>query len=279
MDGTMQLLFLDDAAQRKPSRQRLGPVVAVGGISIEVAAARELENALNDFCHNEVGFPNREPFKWSPAKDHWMRTNLVGADRVRFITDVLSLAANHGAVALVNVSDTTKQLATKSADKHEMDVLVMALERFNYSIKNDLGMVIVARPSGGRNDEDAFLSDCAELVSVGTSYASFEKLATNILTMPFNNSRVLQVADLVVSITTAMVAGHTEFASPVFEPVRKILRSDLERIGGVGVKIHPDYLYRNLYHWLLGDEFYKRGNVGVPLPDRKFPFRDSPDIY
>lgn len=275
----MQLLFLDDAAQRKPSRPRLGSVVAVGGISIDAAAARELENALNDFCHNEVGFPSREPFKWSPAKDHWMRANLVGEDRVRFITDVLTLAGKYGAVALVNVSDTTKQLATKSADKHEMDVLVMALERFNYSIKSDLGMVIVARPSGGRTDEDAFLADCAEIVSTGTSYAKFENLATNILTMPFNNSRVLQVADLVASITTAMVAGHTEYAGPVFEPVKKILRSDLGRIGGVGLKIHPDFSYVNLYHWLLGDEFYKRGSVGYPLPDRRFPFRDGPDAY
>jgi hypothetical protein len=238
----MQLLFLDDAAQRKPSRPRLGSVVAVGGISIEAFAARELENALNELCHNKIGFPSREPFKWSPAKDHWMRANLVGEDRVRFITDVLTLADEHGAAGLVNVSDTTKQLATKNADKHEMDVLVMALERFNYSIKNDLGIVIVARPSGGRTDEDAFLADCAEIVLAGTSYARFDNLAMNILTMPFNNSRVLQVADLVASITTAMVAGHTEYAGPVFEPVKRILRSDLGRIGGRGAQDPPRFL-------------------------------------
>ncbi|WP_105386075.1 hypothetical protein [Neorhizobium alkalisoli] len=275
----MQLLFLDDAAQRKPSRPRLGPIVAVGGISLEAGAARELEKALNDFCHDKVGFPIREPFKWSPAKDHWMRANLIGEDRVRFITDVLMLAAEHGAVALANVSDTSKRLATKNADKHEMDVLVMALERFNYSIGNDLGMVIVARPSGGRSDEDTFLADCAEIVSAGTDYAKFDKLATNILTMPFNNSRVLQVADLVASITTAMVAGHTEYAAPVFQPVKNMLRSDSGRIGGVGLKIHPDFSYLNLYHWLLGDEFYKRGSSGISLPDRRYPFCIGPDTF
>ena len=36
-------------------------------------------------------------------------------------------------------------------------------------------------------------------------------LATNVVTMPFSNSRLLQLADLIVSISTAMVAGHTEF--------------------------------------------------------------------
>lgn len=275
----MQLLFLDDAGQRKPSRQRVGPLVAVGGISIDASAARELENALNDFCHNTVGFPAREPFKWSPARDHWMRANLVAEERVRFITEVLSIAAKHGATGQVTISDTTKQLATKSADKHEMDVLVMALERFNYSISSDLGMVIVARPSGGRKDEDHFLADCADLVTAGTSYAQFKSLVTNVLTMPFQNSRLLQVADLVVSITTAMVAGHTDYAEPVFEPVRSLLRSEYGRIGGVGLKIHPDYSYVNLYHWLLRDTFYKRGGSGLPLPATGRPFSRNSDAF
>lgn len=276
----MQLLFLDDAAQKKTSRQRVGPLVAVGGISIEAKAARDLESELNAYCHVKVGFPTREPFKWSPSKDHWMRENLVAEHRVEFFTRVLDLAAQHGAVGQVTISDTTKGLATGSAQKHEMDVLVMTLERFDYSIANDLGMVVVARPSGGRGDEDAFLADCAEMVTKGTDYSKFKRIATNILTMPFPNSRLLQVADLVVSITTAMVAGHTEFAAPVFEPVKGLFRAgSFGRIGGVGVKIHPDFCYVNLYHWLLGDKTFSRMNVGWQLPMAGRPFFKSADEY
>ena len=46
-------------------------------------------------------------------------------------------------------------------------------------------------------------------------------LATNVVTMPFSNSRLLQLADLIVSISTAMVAGHTEFAGKVFQTSRQ----------------------------------------------------------
>ncbi|MGN6535120.1 MAG: hypothetical protein ACTHKQ_05240 [Mesorhizobium sp.] len=275
----MQLLFLDDSFQRRPSRQRVGPLVAVGGVSIPAKAARELERMLNILCA-ETGFPPGEPFKWSPAKDHWMRDNLVAEQRTEFLGTVLATAAAYGAVGQVAISDKTRNPATRGAKSHEMDVLVMALERFNYSIDDDLGMVIVARPSGGRTDEDNFLAECVEVVMKGTDYSEFEKFATNILTMPFPNSRILQVADLVVSITTAMVAGHTEFAAPVFHRVKALLRTGaFGRIGGVGVKIHPDFCYANLYHWILGDDTFARGSSGWSLPMANFPFSNNADEY
>jgi hypothetical protein len=45
-----------------------------------------------------------------------------------------------------------------------------------------------------------------------------------------------------------------------------LLRTELGRCGGVGMKIHPDFRYANLYHWLLGDEFFARYMSAVPLP-------------
>jgi hypothetical protein len=133
-------------------------------------------------------------------------------------------------------------------------------------------MVIVARPSGGRTDEDKFLARCADIVSSGTNYSKFGQLVTNVLTMPSSHSRLLQVADLVTSTSTAMVAGHTEFAGPVFPHVKVLLRSGSGRIGGVGLKIHPDFSYANLYHWVLGDTDFWRGNLGTPLPLKDRPY-------
>jgi hypothetical protein len=37
-------------------------------------------------------------------------------------------------------------------------------------------------------------------------------------------------------------------------------------IGGSGLKLHPDLCYLNLYHWLLGDSYYRRGGGGHTLP-------------
>jgi hypothetical protein len=267
------LLFLDDAAQKNCSRERVGRLVAIGGIAIEASVCRKLERAVDDLCRNTYGFPVGEPFKWSPNKDHWMRDNLVRDRREQFFNEVLKLAAQHGAIGLAAVSDATKGLAIPKARTAEMDVLIMTLERFDLALGLDVGMVVAARPSGGKGDEDKFLVSCAEAINAGTDYVKFEKLATNVVTMPFINSRLLQLADLIVSISTAMVAGHKEFAGRVFPAVKSILRTRDGRIGGIGLKIHPDYSYANLYHWLLGDQHFK--NSGLPIANRPFPANED----
>ena len=204
-----------------------------------------------------------------------MRDNLVGDRREQFFNEVLKLAAQHGAIGLAAVSDATKGLAIPKAKTPEMDVLIMTLERFDMALGLDVGMVVAARPSGGKGDEDKFLVSCAEAINSGTDYVKFEKFVTNVVTMPFANSRLLQLADLIVSIATAIVAGHKEFAGKVFPAVRAILRTSGGRVGGVGLKIHPDFSYANLYHWLLGDERFKNSN----LPIARLPFPESEDKY
>lgn len=201
-----------------------------------------------------------------------MRDNLIEERRAEFFQRALALAEAHEAVAMVTIADKSRNMATGKASSHEMDVLIMAMERFDKTLGKEHGMVIVARPSGGRTDEDEFLSGCVEAVTKGTEYSQFSRLATNVLTMPFPNSRLLQVSDLVVSISTALVAGHERYTVPVFPAVKALLRGSLGRIGGAGLKIHPDYVYGNLYHWLLGDDVYWRSGQGVILPLEQRPF-------
>jgi hypothetical protein len=273
-------LFLDDSYQGKCTRPGIGKLVAVGGISIDAQVARELDQAIDAICEDDFGFPPREPFKWSPGRNHWMRDKLVAERREAFFRAVLAKAAEHRGIGHVAICDATKKMATTCAQTHEMDVLVLALERFDLVLQEEKepGLVIVARPSGGRGDEDTFLSECVEIVATGTDYRKFKRFATNVLTMPYPNSRILQVADLVVSITTAMVAGSPH-AVAVFPGVRELLRSTCGRIGGVGVKIHPDFCYANLYHWLLGDETFWRSQSGYPLPMKTMPFAQSEFKY
>src|SRR5439155_13507674 len=114
-----------------------------------------------------------------------------------FFNQVLEQVSQHGAIGQVTIADSSKGLATRDAKTHEVDVLVMSLERFNLALsEGQLGMVIAARPSGGRTDEDKFLASCSEVVTTGTEYVRFRRLVTNVVTMPFANSRLLQVADL-----------------------------------------------------------------------------------
>jgi hypothetical protein len=76
--------------------------------------------------------------------------------------------------------------------------------------------------------------------------------------------------------TSTVKVGDPEsvFEMPQSE---RLLRDDGNRIGGVGVKIQPDFSYANLYHWLLGDTHFYKGFVGVPMPIIGRPYFESPD--
>ncbi len=84
----MQLFFADDSRQPNPSRIGMGPLIAIGGISVPDSMARHLEQNINAICI-EYGFPEGEEFKWSPGRSLWMRRNLVEEKRERFFIDVL----------------------------------------------------------------------------------------------------------------------------------------------------------------------------------------------
>jgi hypothetical protein len=72
------------------------------------------------------------------------------------------------------------------------------------------------------------------------------------------------------------LAGENRFSPEIFKFIKPLFRKEFSRIGGVGFKIHPDMRYKNLYYWLLGDEFLKRGNSGNPLPEEGCLYYDSP---
>jgi hypothetical protein len=265
----MKLFFLDDSRHRMCTRPGIPSLVAVGGIVVDATVARQLDKSINALC-SQYGFPEREAFKWSPGVGLWMRDNLKDEKRDQFFIEVLKLAEESGVRGQVTISDPTMNPANQDMDDREMDVLLLSLERFNLVLGGpDTGLVIAARPSGGPKGDDKFLAACADRVAAGTRYADFGWLATNVLTMPYIHSRLLQVADLVVSITTTLVAGNIKYAETVFPSVKRLLlRSSSGRIGGFGVKIHPDFSYMNLYHWVLGDT----ENAGTALPSQKYRY-------
>lgn len=275
---TTRFLFFDDTDQRRCTRPGMNRMIGVGGAVVTAASLRPLAQAIDALCTDEYRFPAGEAFKWSPNKNMWMRENLIEDRRTQFFCDVLDLAKEHEAVFLAVMAEKGKRFATDAAN-HEQDCVNMLLERYHGMLGyGELGIAIASRPSGGRGDEDRFLGACETVRQEGTVYAKFEKLALNVVTMQANESRLLQLADLVASITGAMIAGNETFAKPIWPKVSRLFREDYGRKGGVGMKIHPDFSYANLYHWLLGDDFYKRGSIGVPMPLEGRPFYQSIDV-
>jgi hypothetical protein len=162
-----------------------------------------------------------------------------------------------------------------------VDAFLLALERFHTHLNTDTGFVVVAKPSGGKTAENKFLAECVEHKMNGTNYVEFKKLAQNPVTMPSLHSRVLQAADIVVSVSTAMCAGHTSFAQRHFDAITRSLfiRDWRGLMGNAGLKLHPSILYCNVYYWILKEEFRAEGSVGIPIPEGGKPYFSDPIKY
>jgi hypothetical protein len=265
----LDVFAIDDSAQAAPSRPGMGPLVAVGGIHISGEKVRDLELALDALCA-ETGFPAGEEFKWSP-KTPWMRKSLIAEARQQFFLAALKLARGVGATAIVAMEDTRKAKASSAWSTHEDDVTMMFLERAHAQVPaGRAALVLFDRQGGDHRDDFAFLSSCIDKLRTGTAYTKLDKLALA-LSSDSRLSRLLQLADMITGCSTSFVAGESRWSPRVFtDGVLPLLRQDYGRKGGCGLKIHPDWRYGNLYHWLLGDTHFVRYQMGEPLPSTHF---------
>jgi hypothetical protein len=256
----------------------MGPLVGIGGLHVPDKSLRALERAIDTLCA-DCGFPPGEAFKWSPGEELWMRTNLVEDRRRDFFNSMLALAAMSGVTATIIIEEPGYQYATPDAPNAEVDVTRLFLERVEHLLrrKGVEGVVVVDRPGGGRAAEDKFLANCLETVQSGTNYVKPERIAINVVSTPSKLVRLLQVADVIIACTLALVGGEDRHSPGVFPSIKRILDREGNRIGGIGLKIHPDGRYANLYHWLLGDTtLYKRGG-GIRLPSTGRPYSAGPN--
>ncbi len=273
----MDLIFVDDSKQRNPSRRGMGPLVGVGGFHVPGEAVLPLRLALDELCE-QYGFPfHDEEFKWSPDRKSWMYGNLQSDNRENFYVDCLQAATDHEAEACVVIEDANYKTMSGGTEGHELDAVKILLERIDWHL-HDRGMdglVVADDPSGGRGAEAEFVAECVQTLREGTRFMDLKRISL-VLTEDSKNTRLLQLADLIVGCTVSYVGGEDRYSPPLFEPyIKPLLRSDGGRIGGVGLKIHPDLRYGNLYHWLVGDEYLKKHGWGHPLPVNRAPYVNS----
>jgi hypothetical protein len=215
------------------------------------------------------------------ARDSWMRGNLWGATRTEFHVDCLRAAARHGVWGCVVVEDEDLRSTSHGDDDHELDAVKLFLERCHSHLEGagtDAEAIVLAdHPSGGRPAEAEFVAACLRTLRRGTGYVMPTRIAL-VLTEDSKNTRLLQLADLIVSSTLAYAAGETRYSPELFENhILQLLRRSVDgRVGGFGLKLHPDRRYLNLYHWLLGDsDFYKRG-ISHSIPKERHPYVNDP---
>jgi hypothetical protein len=157
---------------------------------------------------------------------------------------------------------------------------MMFLERAHSHVPaGEQALVVFDSPGGNRKADFEFLASCIDTMRIGTAYTKLDRLALALST-DSKLSRLVQLADVVTACSTAFVAGEQKWSPSIFENgVLPLLREELGRKGGCGLKIHPDARYGNLYHWLLGDDTFWRYQLGSPLPSDQFTcYRESPDV-
>lgn len=272
----MYFVFVDDAQQKKPTRPGMTSMVATGAVVVPVDAVAVLEREIEDIC-NSYGFSTSDEIKWSPKKKN--RRHRDFTNRTEYYIKILSLAKQFEVKVLVVISDIRYEpvVSGLSNKDHQFATFTALLERINNL--NSSSIVISDQPGGGPKENKRFLDNCKELITKGTSYQSMRRIPINIVTTPSRYVRLLQLADVVTSCTVSFVSGEDKYSPPVFEHIIPLVRRHNASYGGAGIKIHPDSLYVNLYHWLLGDSHYNRGGGGYPFPIQSKPYSDSPTKY
>jgi hypothetical protein len=197
-----------------------------------------------------------------------------------FFLEAAQLARDHEVIGIIVCLDRNYS-PLANADTHELSAVKLLLERIHQQTPlRQQCMVIADTPSGGSGRaNDEFMGECLNTLRSGTNvFASLNRIH-RVVTYNSSLHRCLQLADLFTSCLTAYIAGEDHWSPPVAGPLRMLLREEWGRRGGCGVKLHPDLVYSNLYHWLFGDEHFVRGNMGLPLPMSDRPYATSPDRY
>jgi len=273
----MHFFFADDSSQ-KGIRENMGKLVAFGGILLPSDKISELSTTI-DRIATKSGIPDREEIKWSPRKNSWIYNNLGGDERFNCYSSILSAAREAGGVIIVTVCDPVmRKLKLEWGFER---CITYTLERVSAYTENlsSQAIVISDRPSGGKKEEDQFLMDYLNHMESDYNFMLRGNFALNMLTAPSHLVRLLQVADLVTAITTAMVSGQTKYAQEYIELLKPMYaKNALGYAGGTGLKVYPDELI-NLYHWILGEEHFCKASrmAGIPLPHSKFLYRESGD--
>jgi hypothetical protein len=272
----VEIFFGDDSSQRG-DLEGMGQLISFGGLFLAEGNLRSLSDEV-DAIAKSFGIPEGTEIKWSPPRDSWIAKNLVGDERKECYQRILEAAAERDGRALVIGWDEGR--TSLKGERAFEECVKYALERTSMHLetRGALGIIVADRPGGGRKTDQKLLASFLERVQKGTEFLVPRQVCLNILTTPSHLIRHLQVADLIVGISTAMVAGQMKYAEPLFPIVRRMfITSYWDVVGGTGLKLFPDELV-NLYHWLLGESVCNLGGIEkqFQLPDLKRPYAANP---
>jgi hypothetical protein len=268
----MHFAFMDDSARaaKDVPRRGLGPLHAYGAVIFPQNAVQPYREHLAQL-RRDLRIPVGTEFKWSPdGGPLHKKWNDVHIARVRMLEDAAAL----GVRACVVVC-APELMPGWTEEQLKSEMLEYLYERVTYAFGEEQGVLIADQPGGGRGDETRWLSDALALDTDGTQYVKPEnkQILLPIVTTRSDHVDHLQLADLVVAATTALIAGASA-GDRYRDLIRAVLvKNSRNHVGGQGLKFIPSVVRNpralmNLAHWVFGDDGYVIPGTGASLePD------------
>jgi len=245
----MHILFLDDS-----SRER-AKFVGIGGVIFHDSCISSL-GQLFDATKERHGIPLDEEIKWSPKRDSWIYNNLAKDKRGAAYSEFLNLVRVYGGTVLVAVM--RKDITSFDTRGAKWQCIEFVSERFQFFLQHqeDRYGIIIADFPGSGSEEKNLLTNYHELRQKGTRFVKLSKIVMNLLTTESQWHPGLQIADLIVGVTTAMCTAHSAYASPFWNIVKeKLHRTASGSVIGCGLKIFPPESAADVHEMLFPEEF------------------------
>ena len=244
----MNILFIDDTEQLNKQYVGIGGVIFNDSCLINLFSLFNQKKALH-------GIPTEEEIKWSPSRNSWIAKYLIDDNRISAYSDILALVRSFNGkiiVAVVQI-DESKQ----SSIEAEWKCIEFVTERFQFYLQaqeDNKGLIIKDFPGSGK-EEKKLLQDYYQLREKGTKYVKPSNIVMNLLTTESHLNPALQVADLVIGITTAMCTPQRDYALPYWDIVkRNFHRSQNGEVMGCGLKVFPIEIIREIHAILFPEE-------------------------
>jgi hypothetical protein len=268
-------LFLDDSSQDS-RRLGLGKVSSIGGILVPQTRLKDLYQGYRNI-KQKLGIPENCEIKWAPGKENSPSGYLRKIDpetKKTLQSGLIQVAASTESKVVVSAID----LASSNWDTTtaSTNALKFVLERVHNFLEphSSISAIIIDQP-GGAHDQEKSLFSAYKSIKEGTEYVHFTQFAPK--SLAFTSSELepgLQIADLTVGITTAMVVGKYKSSEMPFSEIKPLmLRNSQGQIGAVGLKLYPDSML-NLYYHILGENRHDKKNhtLSISLPLRSLPY-------
>ena len=242
----MNILFIDDTEQLN--------YVGIGGVIFHDDYLKNLSNLFKQKKASH-SIPPKEEIKWSPRRNSWIAKNLIDENRISAYSDILGLVRSFKGKLIVAVvqRDASKQGLREA----KWQCIEFVTERFQFYLRpheDRKGLIIADFPGSGKEEKE-LLKDYYQLLEKGTNYVKPSNIVMNLLTTESHLNPALQIADLVVGITTGMCTPQRHYALQYWDIIKcNFYCNQNGKVMGCGLKVFPNEIVGEIHQALFPEE-------------------------